>query len=367
MTRLFTALSALILISCGGGGGNSVTTGSSEIAPMIRYTGTFKPDDPLAGTGKLTIEPIAGSSMIGTREIAKVELSVNQNLAQILTLPNAKGSTGQPAYAFSFAHPAISTPVLGRTCSPEVDLEMAVTDVGGYTLRKYYASCHLDVFGAFSDYGERTVKYRASGSAATSVLFYRAGHGSYVDRGIKSLGTPIEIVLKAAESDELRLLQASNQKLDDNDVVTISIEDEGGSSAISSVSRPPTGARTLLICCGAGTVVPSETHSIKFEVYTSRPGVVESPEQFSFYYKVSDPASGTIVSELSGSAEGYMSVPISVKTGYELRLEASPAREGSYTSVSIRRDSSASLNSLGETLSNRPGFPAKLKVFCCKR
>ena len=90
MTRLFTALSAMLLISCGGGGSGTVTSiPAADVAPVIKYVGTFEPNAPATGTGSLTIEPIVGSSRIGTREIAKVELSVNQGSPQVLISPKA--------------------------------------------------------------------------------------------------------------------------------------------------------------------------------------------------------------------------------------------------------------------------------------
>lgn len=367
MTRLFTALSAMLLISCGGGSGTVTSVPAADLAPVIKYVGTFEPNAPATGTGSLTIEPIVGNSKIGTREIAKVELSVNQGPPQVLISSNATNVTGQPAYAFSFVRQGISTSALGHVCSPEVDLEITATDVGGYAFKKYYKSCHLDVFGAFSDYGEKTVTYRVTGTAPTQITFYRYGRGGYTDSGVKSLGPSADISLKATDSDELRMIQSYEQTLNNDDVVTVSIEDVGGALATSTVSKPPAGASALLVCCGAGPVIPVDTHTVKFEVYTSRPGVVGSPEQFNFYYKVSDPSSGTVVSELSGSGAGFISTPIAVKAGYELRLEAGPVREGTYANVSIVGDSTVSPNSLGEALSNRPGIPAKLKVYCCKR
>ena len=84
----------LALVGCGGDGGSAGSAGSGgsvEIAPVIRFVGSY---DVACGNcspprdNSLTSAPVVGASALGSRDIARVELSADHGPVQVLTSPN---------------------------------------------------------------------------------------------------------------------------------------------------------------------------------------------------------------------------------------------------------------------------------------
>lgn len=118
------------LCSCGGG---STATGPDivtpppppPVAPVIKFSATFEPGCNSC-QGSLVIEPIAGATALGNKDIAKVELSVDQGPTQVLTASNGKNAAGQASYAFHFSHAPITYLEFTHTCTPAIDRKSVV-------------------------------------------------------------------------------------------------------------------------------------------------------------------------------------------------------------------------------------------------
>jgi hypothetical protein len=362
------------LVACGGGASKPVETSAVETGPVIRFIGTFE----LACTGCspardniLTIGPNTGATTLGSRDIAKIELSVDQGPVQTLTAPNVTTASGQPNWVFRFPQTTPIVTDLSHICSPQLSMEITVTDVGGFAFKKYFSSCRSsEVFNAFSDYGDKTVTINASSSAPTRASFRRSGSGGYVDAGTKSISaTTTTWSLKARGADAVSAGGLFDNSLADGSVVSVSMEDGDGSLASSSVVKN-TGpvAEAFLLCCGVGTsTAPSAgPRTISFAVAPAKYNVpVSLPDRFNVYYRVFDPTTNTVVSEFRGTGAGYTAWPVQVVAGYELRLEASPVEAGTYVQLYVTNgiDSPYTGNSLGMAQSNRTDVPARVIVF----
>ncbi len=365
----------LAISGCGGGGAGASAPVPAVTASVIKFVGNFQPGcggcSP-ATPGSLVIAPLAGTTTIGNRDIAKVELSVDEGPTMVLTTPNAKTASGQASYAFSFLHRASSIIEFTHVCAPQFSLVITVTDVSGFSFRKSYASCRTDEFGGFSDYGDKTITYKASSTAPMQMGFRRSGTGQYIDSGTIA-GTASATTLKATNSDVLNISGAFDANAAEGAVLSISVEGEGNLLASSTVAKKADSqVSAMLVCCGLSTVAPSstETQAITFAISTARYNepVTDRQNPFNVYYRVMDPGTGTVVSEFRGvSAGAYVEWPVTVKAGYELKLEASPVEVDTFVHLYIGRGAPAYQNTLGEAISNRPGAPAKLNVFCCKR
>jgi hypothetical protein len=372
---IYSAIAFCVALSgCSGEGGSSIT----ETAPVIRFIGTFEvgciactpaPDH------TLTIAPNTGATTLGSRDIAKVELRVDQGPVQTLTAPNSKNTAGQSTWVFKIPQTTrIRIVEFTRVCSPSLSLEMTVTDVGGFAFKKYIGSCQFEVFGAFSDYGEKTARIQATSSAPMRMFFFRSGVGGYVDGGSVPINATTTLTLKARAADTLTAYAPMDENLSTSTSSSVSIEGEGGALASSSVANN-TGASAyaFLVCCGTGTplqATPSTgTKTMAFAVSPKKYGVpLGGPlDPFNVHYRVFDPASQSVVTEFRGVGAGYTEWPVSVKTGYELTLEASPLYAGTFVDIHITNgaDSPSTLNSLGIATSNRTDVPARLTVFCC--
>ena len=375
MTRFLYGALALCfaLASCGGGGG------SVESVPVIRFVGTYDfacSNCSPPREARLSLAPVAGATTLGSRDIAKVELSVEHGPAQVLTAPNSKNSAGQATYVFFFPRTTPLVPNLARVCTPPIALEITVTDVGGFAFKKYFNACNAGEFGAFSDYGDRTVTYRAVTTAPTRASFTRGGAGGYLDAGSSAAGaTTSTWTLKARDADTLGAGSIFDASTPDGAVTTVSIEGEGGALASSTLATKTTRSTgdAFLVCCGFGAAAQSppssaSTRTVSFVIDPVQYGVdvTKALQKFNVYYRVYDPGSGTVIAEFQGAGDGYTVWSFPVKAGYELKLEASP--QSAVTDVQVYiTDFPYTGNSLGFARSNRPDAPAKLKVFCCAR
>lgn len=380
--RMLSGIVLCIAFSGCGGGGSSATAPVvvPTAAPVIKFVATFEPAcSTCSPTGQATlgIAPIAGAAMIGNKDIAKVELSVNQGATQVLTAPNAKNAAGQAIYAFSF--PAAPYTTVMHVCTSTVGLEVTVTDVTGFSFKKYARPCATEVFDAFSDYGAKAATYRATASSPATTTFMLQNNlpylnGRYVDSKT-TLETNTTWALKANDNDQHYASGSDVNKADGN-VVSVSIEGEGGALVSSSVITTKTvqpGANAYLVCCGRGTNTPSpsptETRTIWFVTILRSPSDVSSTP-VNVYYRVVDPSTGSVVSEFRGVRTGYFNAwPVVVKAGYELTMEASPQDTNTEVTlyVSTGTDPAYTAYSIGTANSNRPDVPGKVTVFCCAR
>lgn len=369
---------AFALTACGGGGDSGGNTQLSSGQPTIRYVGTFDPNctscSSMPGFGSLVIEPTKGTSTIGSRAIAKVELSVDHTPVQTILAPNSSNVAGLATYVFTFPHATISTPAITHSCLPTIDLEITVTDIGGYAFKKYLSSCHFEVFGAFSDYGQNLVTYSANATALARMDFSRSSLTGYQDSGSQIISASSTLLpLMASYSDSLRMFGTFDQNAVDGSVISVSITNQAGELASSTLEKNDVIQTTsFLECCGTNSAPASSlsgtSRTVTLELYGVRYGVQTDGmvNPFSFYYRVYDPLAGTLVSEFRGTGSGYMAIPVTLMTGHELRLEASPMVAGTFVRISVRDNAIPGSSSLAEAETNRPNFPAILKLYCCR-
>ncbi|MEQ1515972.1 MAG: hypothetical protein ABL931_05735 [Usitatibacteraceae bacterium] len=369
--------SALCATLAGCGGGGDTGGGSpAEPAPVIQFIGTLEPAciDCLPANHTLTIAPNTGAARLGSREIAKVELSVDQGPAQTLLAPNSKNASGQSTWVFNFstATPILS-PVPTHVCTPALSLEMTVTDVRGFIFKKYFRSCRFAVFGAFSDYGEKSATFSAASTAPTQAFFQRGGASAYLDDFVGQVGgNAATLTLNARDEDTLSAYAGLGEELPIGTTVSVSIAGDGGALASSNIAHDKNSyARTSLVCCGARTPVQSsaatDPKTLVFVVVPVKYGVPQGDYPFNVYFRVFDPASRTVVTEFRGVSSGYSRWPVSVRAGYELKLEASPFEGGVHVEAFIQNvpEPAALIRELGSANSNRTDAPARLTVFCC--
>lgn len=388
---LCVALALCATLSSCGGGGSSATVpattppGVPAATPVIKFMGTF---EPACGTcspaklGSLVIAPIAGATTLGSKDLTKVELSVDHAPTLLLTAPNATTTAGQASYAFSFPHATITTPAIGRTCTPQLGLEITITDVTGFVFKRYASACQYAVFGGFSDYGDKTVTYRASASAPAQTAFSRSDGSTYSDVISTTATTTVTSTLKAKDSNPVYASGSFDVGVLDGEILSVSIEGEGGAFASSTMAKKSVRqAEAFLICCGnSSATAPStaETRTIRFAVGTVRYNepLTKRPNPFNVYYKVSDPSTGAVITEFRGAVAGeinsygahYTEWQFTVKPGYELKLEASPQEVDTFVNLSITDTTNDpyAYPPMASAMSNRPDAPAKLNVFCCK-
>ena len=384
-TSVFPLCGALALCAalsnCGGGSTNdTVPPPPVPVASVIQFVGTFEPNCN-GCEGSLVIEPIAGATALGNKGIAKVELVVDQGPAQVLTASNAKNAAGQASYAFSFPHPPITYPAFTHTCTPAIGLEITVTDVTGFSYKKYASACQYAVFGGFSDYGDKTITYKASATAPANLASTRwSAGGGYFDNVRATAATTSNVTLKAKDMDTVSTGGSFDNGVADGAILSVSVEGEGGSLASSTIAKKSgQTANAFLVCCGPDTTAaPStETHTIAFAVSATRYNepMTGRPYPFNVYYRISDPRTGNVLTEFRGALpngtynDTYSEWRFTVKKGYALTLEASPLEADTYLQLYIggnASDPSAYHDPIGKAMSNRPDASAKLNVFCCK-
>ena len=291
-----------------------------------------------------------------------------------------RNTAGQATFVFFVPRTSPIVPDLARTCRPPIALEITVTDVGGFAFKKYFNACNAAEFGAFSDYGDTAVTYRAVTMGPVRASFMRGGAGGYLDAGSSAAGAATSSwTLKARDGDPLGAGPIYDASFPDGAVTTVSIEAEGGAFASSTVARSLVAGGSpfdaFLVCCGFGAAAqsppPTGTRTVSFTVVPAQYGVdvTKALQKFNVYYRVYDPGSATVIAEFQGAGDGYTTWSFQVKAGYELKLEAGPqsAVTDVQTYISYGTDSPYFGNSVGTARSSRPDAPAKLKVFCCAR
>lgn len=385
LNALICALSMAWLASCGGGGGASEPAPPPPAAAAIRFEVVYEPaatppNVPAPGR-YLTVRALPGSTALGTRTTAKVELQLAQEAPRSLAAPSYVDAQGRPNYVFAVSadYPSIFQ---FRSCASFIPFEVTVADETGYAFTKYGQLCpgQAQSVGAFSDYGDRVASFRMAGPAgATQASFHRSGAQGYTDSGSSTpAGGNASWSVKAAEGDRLFAMAQLTSAAAPGAVATADIETDRGAYARSVVARnTATGAvyaDASLLCCRAdvtiATVTPTRT--ITFVVAPAQlgsiPGGTIPSVPFTVHYRVADGATQRTIQEFSGAGTGYSVWTHQVKPGDQLTLEASAPGADTMMTINVLAGAAsgpAPSVELGMAKSFLPGAAAKLNVFCC--
>ena len=320
LRRLLLSCSVL-LAACGGGDGAAPDAAAPPpgtppaTEPLIRFAAT------LAG-GTLAVAPVAGATSIGTRDIASVQLKVDQEAPQVLVAPTSTNAAGQPVYAFAVPPPATPPSPLPR-CGAWRNYELMVTDSAGLSLTRYQASCGLVTFGGFSDYGERTVTFRVTAATAPfNVTFTRQGGdaGEYVDNAFFQVpAAPQAWTLRAREGDKLYFSGDFPNAAPDGARATIAVESDGAVLGTTEAAKGTAGS--LMVVCCHGTSPPAPAQPVTFFVYPTGLGPFprDPNPPFTATLRIVD-ARGETVRSFSGAAYGNTEWEFQANPGDELRL-----------------------------------------------
>ncbi len=380
-----STLFAFILAACGGGGGGAAPP---VIRFEVRYEPAGLPQNATVPGRYLTVRALPGSTSLGTRPTARVELVVDKEAPTALTAPSFTDAQGRQNYVFPVSA-AYEANFVFRACTTFLPFTVTVTDADGMTFTKFARFCPGQELsaGAFSDYGDRTVRYSADSTGPMRMEFRRfagdpAANG-YLDEG----GSPVPVMsstatLRAREGDELRATGVFDQSAADGAGLTVGVDGQGGSFARSALSKKTgTGmmfADATLVCCRLAATPESSTstRTVSFVVSAAQLGPVVGPNppvvSFDVHYRLYDPGSGRTLAEFQGTAAGYESWTFQVKNGDQLTLEASPRAADTYVDLWVSYGTGVGLESpsiapLATSRSNRPGVPGSINVFCCSR
>lgn len=362
LERLLLSCS-ILLVACGGGGDAAPPAGPGTPPPvvppaaeaLIRFAAT------LSG-GTLTVAPVAGTTSIGTRDIASVQLKVDDGAPQVLLAPTATNAAGQPVYVF--AVPPSGTPPLPLPrCSSYRTYEITVTDAEGLALTRYQASCGLVTFGGFSDYGERTVTFRVtSASAPFNVTFTRQGGdaGEYVDSAFFQIPAGQQAwTLRAREGDKLYFSGDFPATATGAARATVAVESDGAALGTTEAARGTAGS--LMIVCCRGTPPPAPAQSVTFFVHPT--GLGPFPQDpnppVAATVRIVD-AKGQTLHSFSGTAHGATQWTFPAGPGDRLHLEAAVGEQVS-ANLGIRVGTSE----IAHGHASIPGTPTRFDVSCC--
>lgn len=385
LKALICALSMAWLAACGGGGGDAPEPAPPPAAAAIRFEVLYEPaaappSTPAPGRW-LTVRALPGSTALGTRATAKVELQLAQEAPRSLAAPSYVDAQGRPTYVFDVSadYPSIFQ---FRSCMSFIPFQVTVTDETGFAFTKYGQLCpgQAPSVGAFSDYGDRTARFRMAGPAgATQASFHRHGAQGYTDSGSSTpAGGSATWSVKAAEGDHLFAMAQLTSAAAPGAAATAEIETDRGAYARSVVAKnTATGAvyaDASLLCCRAddtmATVTPTRT--ITFVVAPAQlgsiPGGTIPSVPFTVHYRVADGATQRTVQEFSGAGAGYSVWTYQVKAGDELTLEASASGNDTMMTINLLAGVASGPDpsvELGMAKSFLPGAAAKLNVFCC--
>lgn len=383
LNALICALSAAWLAACGGGGGtpDAVPPPAAAIRFEVVYEPAATPPNAPAPGRYLTVRALPGSTALGTRATAKVELQLAQEAPRSLAAPSFVDGQGRPNYVFpvSADYPSVFQ---FRTCASFVPFQVTATDEAGFAFTKHGQLCpgQAQSVGAFSDYGDRTASFRMAGpAAATQASFHRYGAQGYTDSGSSTpAGGSATWSVKAAEGDRLFAMAQLTSAAAPGAVATADIESDRGGYARSVVAKnTATGAvyaDASLLCCRPdvtiATVTPTRT--VSFVVAPSQlgpiPGGTIPSVPFTVHYRIADGATQQTMHEFSGSGTGYSVWSYQAKPGDQLTLEASAAGADTMMTINVLGGVASGPDpsiELGMAKSFLPGAAAKLNVFCC--
>lgn len=353
---------SILLVACGGGD-TAPRAGPGAPPPavppgaeaLIRFAATLS-------AGTVTVAPVAGATSIGTRDIASVQLKVDDGAPQVLLAPTSTNAAGQPVYAF--AVPPSSTPPLPLPrCSSYRNYEITVTDAAGLSLTRYQASCGLVTFGGFSDYGDRTVTFRvASATAPFNVTFTRQGGdaGEYVDSAFFQVPAGQQAwTLRAREGDKVYFSGDFPSAAPDAARATIAVEVDGAALGTTEAAKGTAGS--LMIVCCRGTVPPAPAQAVTFFVYPTALGPFpQDPKPpVNASARIVD-ANGQTLHSFSGTAHGATQWTFPAGPGDRLHLEAGVGEQVS-TNFGIRVGTSE----IAHGHASIPGTPTRFDVACC--
>lgn len=248
---------AVLVSACGGGGDDLSPAPAPPTAPApspapapgalvpsespaLRFVGFYS-----ASGRSLTVSPLQGLSTLSSRSIARVEVAANDAPVQALAVPNATNSAGQPVYVFPLAVQGAGS----TRCGPSVALAITVTATDGATFSKYRIPCNDEQFGAFSDYGERTVTFRISSDVPLVGSFARTSAGNYGDVYSRSLPAGTHAWVLRAQPGDLLNVTGSLGLGNPAAHVQVSIEADGVVLGTDRNAENKAGAAVSVTCC----------------------------------------------------------------------------------------------------------------------
>lgn len=366
MRNLITLMLVLLVSACGGGGGGGGDGGGNSSALTLRFLGVYTTQ----ATRTLSIRPLDGAATIGSNALARVDVLVNDESTLSLAAPSRVDATGRDEYVFDI--PAVAGEA-GRLCSANLPLRVTVTDVTGFSLSKYATVCPTASasFVAFSDYGDRDVRITASSSApmyAVAARFQEAG--GYRDDVIRKSVTSLDTVLQSNERDTLTA-RIGNFSVDPfpppavpvGSTMTTRIDAGGGAFAQASgiVDVAGQSVDVALACCrAAGDGAAKQVRILISGVRRA------TPASFAYTWRVTDPTTGAVVSQDSGTRDGAtlarLEQVLDVRSGQKVDVTAT-SLDDPPTAVSVAVLAAATSGLvLGSSHANRQ---ARVSVFCC--
>lgn len=373
MNKLLALLAALLLCSCGGGGGGGTELPAPTSAgPLIRYQGSYLDQFDSTRTpsraNTLTLRAVPGETSISANPVARVEVRNGSTGPFVLTAPNSTDATGRPQYLFDFGQNGPGCVVIGTStrggplCAPR-QITITVTDTTGFAFTKYFVPCSQQQcdFGAFFDYGTTAVQFSMTSSAPTTGVASRTSRSGYEDTLLFTEQT-FSATLPAADGNGLRLGSTLGPPPDGTRVRT-RIDAGGGAFAESTIVAQANRAwpDVFLECCGprpAGMEVVDIVLSTSGFLPVTRP-----TDTYTYSFRITDPATGTVVGSQSDTIYGQARFPLRVRRGHVIEMEVTPNVPELVASATTVLGSVGSVATQAQ--SNEPGTPARLKVYCC--
>lgn len=375
LRKLVPLLLILLLAACGGGGGQSDTPAPSSSAPTLRFEAVYT-------GGTLVIHPVTDAPTIGSNALARVDVLVNDRSTLSLAAPTRVDATGRNEYVFNV--PTIVGDA-GRMCSAYMPLRVTVTDVSGFSFSKYTAVCPSGsaTFTGLSDDGEHDVRITASSSVPMNSRAQRHQEvGTYRDDVLHRLATSLDVVLRSSERDSLTasvgsfgLAPESAPSVPAGSTMTVRVDAGGGAfaeAAGSTASAPdPLGygesADVSLACCHA--VGDGSAKQVRIIITGVRSG---TPATFAYAWRITDPATGTVLSQDSATRVGVPHGPdggtlarleqvLDVRSGQQVEVTATADDPQTRVDAGVYAGATTGL-ALGSAGSNRQ---ARISVFCC--
>jgi hypothetical protein len=373
MRNLMTLMLVLLLGACGGGGGQGDSPVAGSSGPTLRFEGVYT-------GGTLVIHPVAGAATIGSNALARVDVLVTDRSTLSLAAATRVDATGRNEYVFNV--PTIAGDA-GRMCSAYMPLRITVTDVGGFSFSKYTAVCPSgsSTFTGLSDYGEHDMHITASSSVPMNSRAQRYQEvGDYRDDVLHRLATSLDVVLRSNERDSLTasvgsfgLSPEAAPSVPAGSTMTMRVDAGGGAFAEAAgiTTADPLGygqsADVSLACCHA--VGDGSAKQVRVLITGARSG---TPATFAYAWRITDPATGTVVSQESATRVGVPYGPdggtlarleevLDVRSGQQVELTATTDDPQTRVDARVLAGATTGLT-LGSAASNNQ---ARMSVFCC--
>jgi hypothetical protein len=361
MRTVVSLMLVMLLAACGGGGGQATSS-----VPTIRFEGVYTS----GATTTLTIGPVADAATIGNNAVARVDVLVNDQWTLSLAASSRVDAAGRDEYVFDI--PPVAGEA-GRLCSTNLPLRVTVTDVTGFSFSKYATVCPTApyTFSAFSDYGDRDVHITAASSAPMDAVVARYQEvGDYHDDVIRKSATSLDVVLRSNERDSLTA-RIGNFSVDPvpapsvpaGSTMTTRVDAGGGAFAEASgiVDVAGQAVDVALACCHA--TADGSAKQVRILVTGVRSANAPS---FSYTWRVTDPATGAVVSQDSGTQSGAtlakLEQVLDVRSGQQVDVTATSLQDPpTLVNVLVLAAATSGLV-LGSADTNGQ---AHVSVFCC--